>query len=341
MRRLFLYILAICLFPQVMSASVLAGRPEGEFSISPSGAATYTIPIKIPSGPSDFGPFYRTYTGHEDLWMFGLLNANARLYSPYLGRFVSPDPLLNEDGGLLDFTPYVYARNNPYRYIDRNGEFWWIAVFALAGAVLNVCNNIDNIHNVWDAFAGAGAVAGAIGGWVGPAAAGVLGLGTTGAISCAVSGFISGATSNIFQGALNSAVMVVPYSFSWQSCLMETGISAVTAGLVGGISAKASGGKFWKGNSGVQYSKTDIDAIYPSENIHDTSNNLGNVVKQVNPKDVVTQSLESQQMPIGQGNSSVYVGYDEVGTIRYVGRTDRMPEFRFGEHYRAGTAVPS
>ena len=151
MRRLFLYILAICLFPQVMSASVLAGRPEGEFSISPSGAATYTIPIKIPSGPSDFGPFYRTYTGHEDLWMFGLLNANARLYSPYLGRFVSPDPLLNEDGGLLDFNPYVYARNNPYRYIDRKGEFpWLIAAFALIGDGLNVWNNWDNINNAGD-----------------------------------------------------------------------------------------------------------------------------------------------------------------------------------------------
>lgn len=104
-------------------------------------------PIKIPSGPSDFGPFYRTYTGHEDLWMFGLLNANARLYSPYLGRFVSPDPLLNEDGGLLDFNPYVYARNNPYRYIDRNGEFAWFipVIAALVGGVINVATNLKLI----------------------------------------------------------------------------------------------------------------------------------------------------------------------------------------------------
>ena len=55
--------------------------------------------------------------------MFGLLNANARLYSPYLGRFVSPDPLLNCEGGAWDYNPYVYANNNPYKYIDRNGEF--------------------------------------------------------------------------------------------------------------------------------------------------------------------------------------------------------------------------
>ena len=48
---------------------------------------------------------------------------NARLYSPYLGRFVSPDPLLNCEGGAWDYNPYVYANNNPYKYIDRNGEF--------------------------------------------------------------------------------------------------------------------------------------------------------------------------------------------------------------------------
>ena len=158
---MFLYILAICLFPQVMSASVLAGRPEGEFSISPSGAATYTIPIRIPSGPSDFGPFYRTYTGHEDLWMFGLLNANARLYSPYLGRFVSPDPLLNEDGGLLDFNPYAYARNTPYRYIDRKGEFGWLVAAAVFAGGINVMANFNNVNSVGDFFIyfGAGAAA--------------------------------------------------------------------------------------------------------------------------------------------------------------------------------------
>ncbi len=63
--------------------------------------------------------------------MFGLLNANARLYSPYLGRFVSPDPLLNSEGGPLDYNPYIYARNNPYKYIDRNGEFCGLVAFFL------------------------------------------------------------------------------------------------------------------------------------------------------------------------------------------------------------------
>ena len=56
---------------------------------------------------------------------------NVRLYSPYLGRFVSPDPLLNSEGSAWDYNPYVYARNNPYKYIDRNGEFCGLVAFFL------------------------------------------------------------------------------------------------------------------------------------------------------------------------------------------------------------------
>ena len=88
--------------------------------------------------------------------MFGLLNANARLYSPYLGRFVSPDPLLNSEGGALDYNPYIYARNNPYKYIDRNGEFFWLAAIgatALAGGVTySISAAITGNWNVGDFF---------------------------------------------------------------------------------------------------------------------------------------------------------------------------------------------
>ena len=35
----------------------------------------------------------RGYTGHEHLEMFGVINMNARLYDPVLGRFLTPDPM--------------------------------------------------------------------------------------------------------------------------------------------------------------------------------------------------------------------------------------------------------
>ncbi len=42
--------------------------------------------------------------------------------------------------------------------------------------------------------------------------------------------------------------------------------------------------------------------------------------------------MADPRMPIGSGNSSVYVGYDKNDVIRYVGRTDRLPKIRINEH---------
>ena len=116
------------------------------FSYSPWGVRTHVGDETHFYQPGEFEarysycPFYRTYTGHEDLWMFGLINANARLYSPYLGRFVSPDPLLNSEGSAWDYNPYVYANNNPFKYIDRNGECCGL-VAALLDFALNALFN--------------------------------------------------------------------------------------------------------------------------------------------------------------------------------------------------------
>jgi len=50
----------------------------------------------------------------------GLTYLNARYYDPVLGRFLSPDPLMNPgDPRTLD--PYRYADNNPVVYTDANG----------------------------------------------------------------------------------------------------------------------------------------------------------------------------------------------------------------------------
>jgi hypothetical protein len=49
---------------------------------------------------------------------FGLINANARLYDPWLGQFISPDPLADQYPGL---SPYSYCLNNPINYVDISG----------------------------------------------------------------------------------------------------------------------------------------------------------------------------------------------------------------------------
>jgi RHS repeat-associated protein len=64
----------------------------------------------------------RGYTGHEHLTWFGVINMNARLYDPVLGRFLSPDPFVQIPDFTQNFNRYSYCLNNPLKFVDENGE---------------------------------------------------------------------------------------------------------------------------------------------------------------------------------------------------------------------------
>lgn len=64
----------------------------------------------------------RGYTGHEHLTMFGLVNMNARLYDPAVGRFLSPDPYVQVPDFTQSYNRFSYAMNNPLMYVDADGE---------------------------------------------------------------------------------------------------------------------------------------------------------------------------------------------------------------------------
>lgn len=78
----------------------------------------------------------RGYCGHEHLPQFGLINMNARLYDPALGRFLSPDPYVQMPDNSQSFNRYTYCLNNPLKYKDPSGELFifddWI-IGALKG----------------------------------------------------------------------------------------------------------------------------------------------------------------------------------------------------------------
>lgn len=65
----------------------------------------------------------KQFTGYERDSESGLDFAQARIYSYILGRYFQPDPV----GPLLvapqTLNLYQYCRNNPLRYIDRNGQY--------------------------------------------------------------------------------------------------------------------------------------------------------------------------------------------------------------------------
>ena len=271
-----------------------------EFSYSPWGVRTHVgdeTHFYLP-GEDINCPFYRTYTGHEDLWMFGLLNANARLYSPYLGRFVSPDPLLNCEGGAWDYNPYVYANNNPYKYIDRNGEFPWILVGAILGAGFNVWQNRDNIESVWDflGYASIGGFSGAVSSMLCPAISSNGGF-----FMSAFGGAVSGAFSNMFQSVMNSELAGTPYSFSVKDFLIQTATSSFTSGVLGGVQAKMDGRSFWTGGKSVIMSPRHR----PDMTGPDAMAAKANADKGLSPC-AAPEVVKETRVPSGRSNASVH-----------------------------------
>ena len=65
----------------------------------------------------------RRYTGQRSLEasLGSLYHYQARWYSPVLGRFLSPDPIVPEPGNPQALNRYSYVYNNPYVYVDPSG----------------------------------------------------------------------------------------------------------------------------------------------------------------------------------------------------------------------------
>jgi RHS repeat-associated protein len=71
------------------------------------------------------------YTGKErdgELGM-GFLYYGARYYDPKLRTFLAVDPLASK---YPSWSPYAYAKDNPVKYVDPNGEFVWLAPLGAA-----------------------------------------------------------------------------------------------------------------------------------------------------------------------------------------------------------------
>ena len=77
--------------------------------------------------------FDRGFTGHEHYDCIRVINANARLYDPIIGRFFSPDPFVQAPDFTQGFNRYSYCMNNPVMFSDPDGEFFivdsWIVGF--------------------------------------------------------------------------------------------------------------------------------------------------------------------------------------------------------------------
>lgn len=99
----------------------------------------------------------RGFTDHEHLDGVGLIHMNGRVYDPVVGRFVSPDPWIQDPKNSQSFNRYTYVWNNPLRYTDPTGEFipviivavkivgWGMAAYGLYDGATTVAENVTDV----------------------------------------------------------------------------------------------------------------------------------------------------------------------------------------------------
>lgn len=88
-----------------------------------------------PFGITDSNPVANVdqmgFTGHIQDSATGLNYMQARYYDPVIGRFLSTDPVGFVEKNTASFNRYLYVNNNPYMYVDPDGEYLHLFVKAV------------------------------------------------------------------------------------------------------------------------------------------------------------------------------------------------------------------
>lgn len=260
----------------------------------------------------------RGFTGHEHLPYFGLINMNARLYDPFTGRFLSPDPYVQAPDFTQNYNRYSYALNNPLKYGDPNGEFA-ITTTLIVGAIVASAlysgyqaytiadeNGLKGWDKVWSVVGGCavGALSCAASIYTGGAVAGALG--TLGGFW---GGAIAGAAGGAVGGAMSGAGMTAIAGGDGEAMLKSAGIGALsgaaTGALVGGVAngcvALKNKQTFWTGSPKVP---TPSEAIRLPLKDDGPKIESGELPK---PKDISGLEYDLAPNPDG-GNCTLYRG---------------------------------
>ena len=246
----------------------------------------------------------RGYTGHEHLPQFGLINMNARLYDPVLGRFLSPDPYVQMPDFTQSFNRYSYCLNNPLVYVDGDGEFWHLIIGAVIGGIVNWASHGFKFNAKGLGYFAVGAAAGALGAGVGAGISSVLpiagqmsggfvaGFFGTSTATTATTSFVSGAligggaglssgfVSGFGNGLMQNQTFGQALLSGARDGLIGMGVGGVVGGIASGISASIDGRNFWDGS---RVTNTEVlgNANLPSV-IQNNDMNCGPATSQAN-----------------------------------------------------------
>jgi RHS repeat-associated protein len=216
-----------------------SGQQIARYEYSPFGevahqSGSYTTDIK--------------YTGkiQDDT---GLYYYGARYYDPVIGRFITPDTIVQAPSDPQSLNRYAYCRNNPIKYVDPSGRWFWVAV--IVGAILGGASAAANNQPIWQ-----GMLMGAAGGlMVGGGAAAFGFWGAVGGGILAGAGNAAATGGNIGFGALAGGLGaglgygLGSWASGWESGSFwgELGGSMMAGAVAGGVGAELSGGKFGQG----------------------------------------------------------------------------------------------
>lgn len=207
----------------------------------------------------------RGFCGQEHMDEFDLINFNARLYDPILGRFLNPDPFIQDCNNIQNLNRYSYALNNPFNYTDPTGNFIepmsWIVVgvMAFVSGAINVAVH-SRQTTLWQDFAlfGTGALIGAISSFAGIGLAGVWGTATGatgfawGALAGGLGGAATSALTSPLQTMLNNITLNNPLNENIGKQVVIDALSGflngfVSGGVQGALAAKAQGLNWFDG----------------------------------------------------------------------------------------------
>jgi RHS repeat-associated protein len=217
--------------------------------------ATYLTPdpscTDIPVRNNQSGT--RGFSGQEEMRDACLVNLNARLYNPTLGRFMAADPTRQNLYDLQELNPYAYVDNNPLSLTDPTGYggkggFFKTPMFRQLAGIAVAALLSEFLLPVIEVEVGLATSTTTLSTGLSVANAGISG-GASGAIS---TGTLKGAALGAAEAVAFAGVHGAKdgLNFPADAGQYSIGQIAASAGMhafVGGMFSVASGGKFEQG----------------------------------------------------------------------------------------------
>lgn len=240
-----------------------------EEPLNNNGGETESPPMEFPDFcEPDYGFLIdRGYTGQEQYDYFNLVNLNARLYDPEIGRMLSPDNFVGAPDQTQNYNRYTYAFNNPMKYTDVDGNYP-VLIAAAIGAGLSAFSYAMEVgfssnwtFKSWDwgSFflnVGIGALSGTSSFGIGQITHGITNTVQATLLSAYAHGFAQGTFSTLTGGDFITSFLTATLTSGAGSGLDQllkgapvgkvakmVGVTALTAGALEQIQ----GGNFFKG----------------------------------------------------------------------------------------------